>query len=78
MRKYLFVSLALLAASVLTALGVWERVEHPHCGLICFPLWLALLLPMSWLVAGFALLGKIYALLSSAIRTPNRGDRYEA
>jgi len=63
MRKYLFVSLALLAASVMTALGVWERVEHPHCGWICFPLWLTLLLPMSWVVLGLAILGCLIPLL---------------
>jgi hypothetical protein len=78
MHKYLFVFLAVLAASLLTALGGWERVEHPNCGFICFPLWLTLFLPISWLVAGFALLRKINALLRGAIRILNRGDRYEA
>jgi len=63
MRKYLFVSLALVAASVLTALGVSERAEHPHCGWICFPLWLTLLLPMSWVVLGLAILGCLIRLL---------------
>ena len=56
MQKYLFVSLALLAASVLTVLGVWERAEQPQCGFICFPIWLTLLLPISWLVAGLSVL----------------------
>jgi hypothetical protein len=67
MRKYLFLSLALLAASALTALGVWERVEHPHCGSICFPLWLTLLLPISWLVAGCFFLKLIYIVLRKRI-----------
>lgn len=56
LKRYRALLIASLVVLGLSAVGYNVRLENPHCGSACFPIYLLVLLPLSWLGLAVAMI----------------------